>query len=474
MIQDRIVVGIRDRALSKKLQMDPDLTLEKAKTQVRQREAVHEQAQILKQPTEDKTLAAVRHKPISKKYSMYGTKSHVNKKTSATPMKCTHCGREPHNPLQCPAKDATCHRCNKKGHNSNQCHSKSNKLVADITSEDQDFVYLSTLRSSTNNCLCLSISINGMEVNFKVDTGAEVTAITPPTYNLISESSKLQKPSKSLRGPDRKPLTTLGMTEVTLTHQDKSSRQTVYVMPDLERNLLGLPAIQALNILKFIQEVTPSQEDITSAYPKVFNGLGILQGDFHIHLKPDATPFALHTPRNVPLPMRPKVKAELERMERLGVISKMDEPTPWCAGMVAVPKSDGSVRICVDLKPLNANVFREVHPLPTVDNILGQLSGARIFSKLDANSGFWQIPLDESSRHLTTFITPYGRFCFNKMPFGISSAPEHFQKRMSEILEGQVGVLCLMDDIIIYGHSQEEHNQRLQATLRRLESAGPE
>lgn len=188
---------------------------------------MHEQAQILKQPTEDKTLAAVRRKPISKKYSTYGTKPHINKKTSATPMKCTRCGREPHNRLQCPAKDATCHRCNKKGHYSNQCHSKSNKLVADITSEDQDFVYLSTLRSSTNNCLCLSISINGMEVNFKVDIGAQVTAIIPSTYNLISESSKLQKPSKSLRGQDREPLTTLGMTEVTLTHQDKSSRQTV-------------------------------------------------------------------------------------------------------------------------------------------------------------------------------------------------------------------------------------------------------
>ena len=107
------------------------------------------------------------------------------------------------------------------------------------------------------------------------------------------------------------------------------------------------------------------------------------------------------------------------------------------AGMVAVPKPDGSVRICVDLKPLNTSVLREVHPLPTVDSILGQLSEAHIFSKLDANSGFWQIPLADSSRHLTTFITPYGRNCFNKMPFGISSAPEHFQKRMSEIFEGQ-------------------------------------
>ena len=75
-------------------------------------------------------------------------------------------------------------------------------------------------------------------------------------------------------------------------------------------------------------------------------------------------------------------------MESMGVISKVDEPTPWCAGMVVVPKKSGDVRICVDLKPLNESVLREVHPLPKVDETLAQLSGARVFSKLDANSGF--------------------------------------------------------------------------------------
>ena len=82
------------------------------------------------------------------------------------------------------------------------------------------------------------------------------------------------------------------------------------------------------------------------------------------------------------------------------------------------------VRICVDLKPLNESVLREVHPIPTVDDILGELSAATVFSKLDANSGFWQIPLAAESRLLTTFITPFGRYCFNKLPFGVSSAPE--------------------------------------------------
>ena len=80
-------------------------------------------------------------------------------------------------------------------------------------------------------------------------------------------------------------------------------------------------------------------------------------------------------------------------MKSIGIISKVELPTPWCDGMVVVPKKDGKVQICVDLKPLNANVKRKTHPLPKVDDILAHLSGAKIFSKLDANSGFWQVPL---------------------------------------------------------------------------------
>lgn len=92
----------------------------------------------------------------------------------------------------------------------------------------------------------------------------------------------------------------------------------------------------------------------------------------------------------MPIPLRPKVQDELNRMESLGVIRKVDEPTPWCAGMVVVPKKEGAIRICVDLKPLNENVLREVHPLPRVDDTLAQLVGAKIFSKLDA--GFGRFP----------------------------------------------------------------------------------
>ena len=153
------------------------------------------------------------------------------------------------------------------------------------------------------------------------------------------------------------------------------------------------------------------------------------------------------------------------------MISKIDEPTPWCAGMVVVPKKTGNIRICVDLKPLNESVQREVHPLPTVDDTLAQLTGAKMFSSLDANSGFWQVPLEQSSRLLTTFLTPYGSYCFNKMPFGICSAPKHFQRQMEKILRGLQGVLCHMDDVLIFGRTKEEHDTRLESALRRVEAA---
>ena len=170
----------------------------------------------------------------------------------------------------------------------------------------------------------------------------------------------------------------------------------------MKHNLLGLPAIQALNVLTQVDTVSRSvseQTSIPDQYPSLFKGLGTFKGDsYAIQLKPDAKPFALYTPRNVPIPLRKKVKEELSRMQTLGVISPVKEPTQWCAGMVVVPKPSGAVRICVDYRPLNESVLREVHPLPKVDATLAQLAGATIFSKVDANCGFWQIPLSEASQ----------------------------------------------------------------------------
>ena len=142
-------------------------------------------------------------------------------------------------------------------------------------------------------------------------------------------------------------------------------------------------------------------------------------------------------------------------MERLGVISHIESPTEWCEGMVVVPKANKQVRICIDLTKLNENVCCERYHLPAVEQTLAHTAGARVFSKLDANSGFWQIPLFPESAQLTNFITPFGRYCFNRLPFGITSAPEHFQRYMAATFQGLGGVVCLMDDILsMAGHKR--------------------
>ena len=110
--------------------------------------------------------------------------------------------------------------------------------------------------------------------------------------------------------------------------------------------------------------------------------------------------------------------------------------------------------------------------MPKVDTTLAQFTGKTIFSKLDANSGFWQIPLAKESRLLTTFITPYGWFCFNKLPFGISNTPDVFQRHMNDILCGLPGVLCHVDDILVFGSTPSEHDDRLRAVLEQIKGAG--
>ena len=165
------------------------------------------------------------------------------------------------------------------------------------------------------------------------------------------------------------------------------------------------------------------------------------------------------------------MKAEIERMEAADVIEPVTQPTPWCAPIVPVGKKDGSVRICADLKKLNVAVQRERYVLPTLEDVIHKLSGATVFTTLDASSGYWAVPLHEESRLLTTFITPMGRYCFKRLPFGISCASEIFQRVMNDLLKG-TGAIVWQDDILIFGKTLEEHDRMLDEVMKRIEQSG--
>ena len=155
-------------------------------------------------------------------------------------------------------------------------------------------------------------------------------------------------------------------------------------------------------------------------------------------------------------------------MLQLDVIEPVDEPTKWCSPILVVPKADVRVRICVDLTKLDQAVRRGVYQMPTVEETLGSLTEGSVFSKLDATSDFDQIVLNPESAKLTTFITPFGRYMFKRLPFGISSAPKHFQKRIDKKLFGLEGVKCRMNDILVMEKDQAKHDLRLKQVLDRL------
>ena len=136
--------------------------------------------------------------------------------------------------------------------------------------------------------------------------------------------------------------------------------------------------------------------------------------------------------------------------------------------MVAVPKANKKkLCICLDPRDLNHEVQRENYPLPTIEDIATRLHGGKIFTKLDVRNGFWHVKLNEESSYLTTFNTPFGRYRWQRLPFGISSAPEVFQRKMHELIEGLKGIEVVADDFIVvgYGDTMEEANRNHDNTL---------
>ena len=123
--------------------------------------------------------------------------------------------------------------------------------------------------------------------------------------------------------------------------------------------------------------------------------------------------------------------------------------------------------MCLDPRNLNKAVKREHFTLPTREDLMGEFAGAKYFTKLDASSGYWHIRLDEQSSKLTTFNTPYGRFRFLRLPFGLKSAGEVFHKKVAMVFENIEGVVTSMDDILICGKTREEHDRRLIMVLKR-------
>ena len=480
LIRDRIVGGVRDKQLSERLQLISDLTLEKAITMAKQSEQVKKQNQILHGVENEVKVNRINTRQNRKKEFWQQKVDKTPKSFDKTAKSkvgnslenktCRRCGKDFHYFKDCPAANLQCHKCNKKGHFSKCCQSKTVQGVNSLKD-----TYIGTVgqdNSGPNEKWCVTVSIKNTNVDCKADTGAEITCISSETYHKFFAQIKLNKPERLLLNASKAKMKTQGYFCENVHYRGKTALAEIYVVDNLGQMLLDGGTCEKLGILKRIESIEKKISfDPKKKFSKLFEGLGKVKIPYRIKLKEDAKPRPLTTPRRVPIPMLKEIKENLDNMVQLGVIEPVEEPTEWCSGLVLAPKANGKIRMCVDYIHLNKYVQREIHPMPSTENILGRLGKAKFFSKMDANNGFWQCQLDEDSQLLTTFITPYGRYKFKRLPFGINAGPEFFQKRMAQILEGLDGVQVNIDDMLVYAQTREEHDTRLMDVMKRLSEA---
>ena len=223
-----------------------------------------------------------------------------------------------------------------------------------------------------------------------------------------------------------------------------------------------------------IKSDDPQINKIVQEYKSVFTGIGKLKGySVKLNIDENAIPHA-QPQRRVPFHIRKKVKAAVKELEREGIIEAVpeDSPAQWVSPIVAVPKKDDSVRLCVDMRMPNKAIKRVRYPIPTLNEISIELNGARFFSKLDLTQAYHQLPLHEDSRYITTFNTHVGLYRYTRLNYGTNAAMEIFQHVLQQNLQGIQGVLNLADDIFVFGKTRREHDAALRNCLERLQERG--
>ncbi len=481
-VRDQFVVGISDSKLRKELQRMADLTLDKALVRARQEEQLISQVAMQSQSQShssnvDAVGAGRRPTPGYRNHKKTPA-SHHQRSSNVNMNKCGNCGHGHGNSEQCPAMGKKCYRCGGMNHYKKLCRSakqtrkppqrnfrSTHELSAqyvDTAVDDDDPFFLGEIKCDNVPAWTVQLKIAESVVLFKIDSGADVTVITENTYQSLKQPPKLSKASRKLRGVGGL-LTVIGMFEVQVMYKGEVYKFDVYVVQG-RNNLLSRAAATTMGLLT---------AHISEVNDQVFGDMGLVNTKpIVITPRENVTPYHVGAPRTVPIPLRPKTEKELYRALNLGVIRRITKATDWCAPISVTLKKNGKLRLCVDLRKLNKSLKRESLELPTMEDIAPTFKDSECYSLLDASNSFWQMPLDAKSQELTTFITHIGRFCFTRLPFGITIASEIFQRKMHEILDGVEGIAIYQDDIIVHGKSTAEHDMRLQLALKKIEKSG--
>ena len=466
-IRDQLVVGILDTEISTKLQMEEGLTLaraielcrtsEQVKTQIASQQATAKLDAVTRNPQHRSRRQHKQYKPQQRQQP---------NPPKPTGHRCNNCGLAHKDSNVCPAKGKQCIICKKYGHFRAVCRSRrrgANEIVEEDAAADEASFYLGAIDCGETKPWRVALTINNYEINFKADSGADIGCIPQLDYERMIPRPTLLPTRFPLKSPGGR-VDCLGQFDATTQYKGQ-----IYTFPicvirgETASRLLGRSAAHRMGILKFIEEVSDD----------VFGEFGLMKGDpVRIRLKPDAQPYNLATPRRISAPLLKPLQEELNRMVANDIITPITEPTEWCSPIVVVLKKTGRIRLCVDYKRLNQSVMREQFIMPTVDEISSKLAGSTVFSALDCSQSFWQLPLHEDDRKYTCFITPFGRYVMNRLPYGLNSSTEILQRRLNTALEDIPGVIVDVDDMLIYARNEVEHDKILDRVLERIRSLG--
>ena len=266
-----------------------------------------------------------------------------------------------------------------------------------------------------------------------------------------------------------------GEIKVDVQFWDKKAKLNLLVVVGKGPSMMGRDWISVLqpNFSVLRSSADGSLQSLLDKHAVLFKEeLGRIRGvKVKIHVDPKARPL-FFKPRPVPYALRARVEEELKRLEAAGIIEPVTH-SDWAAPVVPVVKGDGSIRLCGDYKlTVNRVASLEKYPLPRIEDLISSLGKGKVFTKLDLANAYLQIELEQESKKYVTISTHKGLFQYNRLPFGVASAPAIFQHTMESILQGIPAVLVYLDDILVAGSSESEHLQLLEMVMAKLENAG--
>ena len=341
----------------------------------------------------------------------------------------------------------------------------------------------------------MEIEINCKPVKMKVDSGCSKVLIPEKEFHRIRKTTRPVATKVKLRpyGMSRL-LEVIGRARVDMKNGNgQVITESAYVVRGQKgseiETLLGSAADKRMNILEIhpdgksgtctVNMIAESEKDneinrIKQEYDDIFHGIGKFS-EIEFHIDPSVMP-AAQKQRPIPLGLRNKVEEHLKELLRNDIIEGLldsTEPHEWVSNaMITRKKESGHIRLNVDMRHVNLAIKPTHYALPTVNQLRHQLNGATRFTKLDLRHAFHQIKLANKSRGLTTFYTHMRLFRFKRLVMGASPASQEFHIKFRMVLLDLQGVLQIEDDLLIYGRTQSEHNERLQAVLQRLRQIG--